>query len=445
MRSGRLNRQIFNLALPNILSNLSVPVLSAVDTALVGHLPSAVYIGAVAVGSMIFNFVYWGFGFLRMGTTGLTAQAYGKKDRHEVGLLLQRSLFVAIVFGLLLILLQNGIATIGFGLVHATPAVETNARIYFFIRIFAAPATLALYAIQGWFLGMQNARLPLVITVTVNVLNLLFDVLFVLGLGMNSNGVALGTVLAQYLGLFLSLFLLYDRYRYYWHLHPLRQILAVEPLMRFIKINTDILIRTLSLIFVFSFFTAKSAELGDVPLAANSILIQLWMFFSYGIDGFAFAAESLVGKFKGAADYNGLIRVVRKIFFFGVGLGLFFVLIYAVFKDWIPMLFTNQQPVLDLIHQLIIWTIIAPVIASVCYIWDGIFIGATATRALRNAMLICAFLIYLPLHYVLMPIYQAQGMWMALLIFMMARGVSLSLLSKKYLHIPLKRLIAGLP
>ena len=441
MDSKQLKRRIFDLAVPNILSNLSVPLLSAVDTALVGHLPSAVYIGAVAVGSMIFNFVYWGFGFLRMGTTGLTAQAYGKNDSNETGILLQRALFVAFISGAALIVLQYVIATVSFALISATPEVEAKARIYFFIRIYAAPATLGLYAIHGWFLGMQNARFPLIVTVTVNVLNLLFDVLFVLGLGMTSDGVALGTVLAQYLGLAVSLYLLWRSYRPYLRRYPLASILAIEPLKHFVKVNRDIFIRTLSLIFVFSFFTAQSAALGDGPLAANSILIQLWMFFSYGIDGFAFAAESLVGKYLGAGERRSLIKTVRQIFIYGLGLGFVFTLVYWVFKDTLPLLFTDQKDVLLLIRRLIIWTILAPPISAVCYIWDGIFIGATATRALRNAMLLCTFLIYLPLHYALVPVWQAQGMWLALLVFMAARGVSLSLLSKKYLQIPLKALL----
>ncbi len=441
MKSKQINRQIFNLAVPNIISNLSVPLLSAVDTALVGHLPSPVYIGAVAVGSMIFNFVYWGFGFLRMGTTGLTAQAFGKNDRQEVGILLQRALFVAFASGITLILLQYIIATVSFALISATPEVEANARIYFFIRIFAAPATLSLYAIHGWFLGVQNARFPLLVTIAVNLLNIVFDVLFVLGLGMKSDGVALGTVLSQYLGFGLSVFLLMRRYREYLHLHPLHRILSMEPLMRFIKVNTDIFIRTLSLIFVFSFFTAKSAELGEVPLAANSVLIQLWMFFSYGIDGFAFAAESLVGKYLGAGDRDRLTLVMRRIFVFGLSLAAVFSLMYGGFKDVIPMLFTGQKPVLELIGQLIGWTIFAPIPAAVCYIWDGIFIGATATRGLRNAMLICAFLIYLPLHYFLTAVWQVDGMWCALLCFMIARGISLTLLSPKYLGISLRHLL----
>ncbi len=441
MRTKVIDRQIFRLAIPNILGNLSVPLLSAVDTALVGHLPSPVYIGAVAIGSMIFNFVYWGLGFLRMGTTGLTAQAYGRNDKKEIGLLLQRALFVALFSGLFLIAFQYFIAEIGFALVRATAEVEANARRYFYIRIFAAPATLSLYAIHGWFLGVQNARFPLLVTVAVNLLNVLFDVLFVSGLGMYSDGVALGTVLAQYAGLGLSAYLLIRRYRPYLKPYALTQILAFAPLKRFIKVNTDIFIRTLSLIFVFSFFTAKSAELGDVPLAANSVLMQLWMFFSYGIDGFAYAAESLVGKFIGSENHKNLVLSVRRIFLFGILSGTLFSAGYFLLRDLLPALFTNDSAVLQTIARLIPWTILAPLVASVCYIWDGIFIGATATRGLRNAMVVSTFVIYLPAHYLFLSLWGIQGMWAALVLFMLARGISLSLLGKKYIGISPRQLL----
>lgn len=442
MNKRNLDRQIFRLALPNILSNLSVPLLSSVDTALVGHLPSPVYIGAVALGSMIFNFVYWGFGFLRMGTTGLTAQAFGKNDRDEIGILLWRALFIAIISGLLLIVMQQVIAFISFALIQASADVELQARGYFFIRIFAAPATLALYAIHGWFLGMQNARFPLIITVTVNVLNIFFDFLFVVVIKMNSNGVALGTVLSQYLGLGMSILFLWKYYRPYIRKYSLPKIVALQSMRRFISVNTDIFIRTLSLIFAFSFFTAQSARFGEVTLAANSILIQLWMFFSYGIDGFAFAAESLVGKFSGSGQKGMLISVIRRIFLFGIGLGALFTIVYFAFQSGIPTLFTNNSSVLEKIQERIGWTIITPIIASICYIWDGIFIGATATRGLRNAMLICTFLIYLPAHYLLLFYWQMNGMWAALVLFMLARGVSLTMLSPKYLSLSIKSLFA---
>ncbi len=435
MRNKNLNRQIFHLAIPNIISNLSVPLLSSVDTALVGHLPSPVYIGAVAIGSMIFNFVYWGFGFLRMGTTGLTAQAFGQDNQKEMNLLFWRSLLFATGAGILLILSQKLIAWIGFTLVDASPQVEHNASVYFSIRIFAAPATLSLYAIHGWFLGMQNARFPLIITVAVNLLNILFNVFFVMGLHKNSDGVAYGTVLSQYLGVALSLYFLFRYYRKYIRMPVLKEILAVNPLVRFVKVNFDIFIRTLSLIFAFSFFTAQSAKLGDVTLAANSILIQLWMIFSYGIDGFAFSAESLVGKYTGAHQKRMLLMIIQRIFLFGAGLGLFFTVVYFLFRHSLPALFTGNINVLAVINLFMIWTIVAPFINSFCYIWDGIYIGATATKALRNAMLLATFGIYLPMHYFLEPRFGNHGMWAALILFMITRGVSLSVLSNKYLGI----------
>ncbi len=441
MAKTESDRQIFNLAIPNILSNLSVPVLSSVDTALVGHLPSPVYIGAVAVGSMIFNFVYWGFGFLRMGTTGLTAQAFGNDNQHEMRLLLWRALIVAVGIGLVLIVLQTPIVLVALGLINASAEVEKNARIYFAIRIFAAPATLALYAIHGWFLGMQNARLPLIITVALNLANILFNVLFVLVLHMKADGVALGTVVAQYLGILLSFYFLIRRYRPYLRVPPFKEIIAWQAILRFVKINFDIFIRTLSLIFVFSFFTAESASLGDVPLAANSILIQLWMIFSYGIDGFAFAAESLVGKYLGAKKREMLIAIIRRTFIFGSGLGLIFSIVYGIFHTLIPRFFTNNSLVLDAVQTVILWTIVAPFVNSFCYIWDGIYLGATQSKALRNAMLFSTLVIYLPAHYLLRPIWGNHGMWFALLLFMIVRAISLGLLSKKYLNIAPRELL----
>ncbi len=441
MISKSLNRQIFRLAIPNILSNLSVPLLSSVDTALVGHLPSPVYIGAVALGSMIFNFVYWGFGFLRMGTTGLTAQAYGKQDQQDMQLQLWRALFFALTAGLILILIQDFIAFIAFKLIEGSAQVEKYADIYFRIRIYAAPATLALYAIHGWFLGMQNARLPLLITVTINILNIIFNVIFVLQLKMTSDGVALGTVFAQYLGLGLSVFVLFKKYNSYFKIPTFKQIIEMAELTRFFKINFDIFIRTLSLIFAFSFFTAQSAKLGDITLAANSVLIQLWMIFSYGIDGFAFSAESLVGKYLGAKDKKMLIQVIHQIFVFGSGLGLIISIIYGLFEQPLISLFTNNQQVLQVIDFFMVWTIVAPFIASFCYIWDGVFLGATASKGLRNAMLLSTFGVYLPLHYLLTPSWGNHGMWAALLIFMIFRTISLSFLSKKYLTISIREIV----
>ena len=430
----KVDKQILRLAAPNIISNLSVPLLSSVDTALVGHLPQSYFIGAVAVGGMIFNFIYWGFGFLRMGTTGLTAQAFGRKDELRIRLIFARAMLVAVISGILLILLQQPIARLSFYIINATPQVERFAEEYFRIRILAAPATLAMYVVLGWFFGKQNARYPLLIIVTSNLLNVAFDFWFVLGAGMNSDGVALGTVLAQYAGLGMSLLLLRRERPSVFYRLTLRQVLDWTELKNFFALNRDIFIRTLSLVFTFSFFTAKSAEFGDTLLAANAILIQLWMIFSYGIDGFAYAAESLVGKYYGAGDRLRLQKVIKRIFLWGMGLGAFFSIIYLVFDRSIISLFTNQEQVLAAALQFMVWTYAAPLINSVCYIWDGVYIGATASKAMRNSMLL-ATLVFLLIFYLLHRAMGNHGIWLALTLFMLMRGLSMTVLAAKALRL----------
>jgi len=429
-----LNKQILHLAIPSIIANLSVPLLSSVDTALVGHLPQSYFIGAVAVGGMIFNFIYWGFGFLRMGTTGLTAQAYGRQDAVQMRLVFTRAILVAAGSGLLLILLQKPIVRLSFQLIKATPQVEHFAEEYFRIRIWAAPATLAKYVIIGWFLGNQNMRHPLLIIVTSNLLNVAFDFWFVMGLGLYSDGVALGTVLAQYAGLGLGIFLLRRAPVKVFYRLNLGLVMHWPELKKFFVINRDIFIRTLSLVFAFSFFTAQSAGFGDTLLAANAILIQLWMIFSYGIDGFAYAAESLVGKYFGAGDKGRLKQVIVLIFLWGTGLGMVFSIMYLLFDRAIIGLFTNQAQVLAAALQFMVWTYAAPLINSVCYLWDGVFIGVTASKEMRNSML-AALAVFLLLFYLLHPHMGNHGIWLALTTFMVVRGVTMSLLAGKALRL----------
>jgi MATE family multidrug resistance protein len=426
-----MNRQILRLAIPNIISNLTVPLLSSVDTALVGHLDKVAYLGAIAVGGMIFNFIYWGFGFLRMGTTGLTAQAYGQNSQRESILVLARALLVAVFFGLLLILFQKPLLELSFKIINASPEVETNARIYFNIRIFAAPATLSLYAFSGWFLGMQNAKYPLILAVAANTLNIVFNLFFIKIMHMHVDGVAWGTVGANYLGVIVSIYLFFRLYRSQLNEFNKTKVLHWHQLGKFFAVNRDIFIRTLALIFAFSFFTAKSAESGELILAANSILINLWTIMSYGIDGFAFAVESLVGKYFGARDATNLNRAVKYSFYWAVGMAIIISLIYGLFPKMILAIFTNKGDVISLAMTFIIWTVAAPVISSFCYIWDGIFIGATASIAMRNAMLICIFVFYLPVYYLFREQLANHALWMALTVFMIARGVSLAMYYKK--------------
>lgn len=428
-----MNKKVLQLAIPNIISNLSVPLLGAVDTALIGHLEEVYYLGAIALGTMIFNFIFWGFGFLRMGTTGITAQAFGEENKTESVMTLSRALLVAGVFSGLILLLQTFIADLSFWLVEASPEVERYTRIYFDIRIYTAPATLGLYAINGWFLGMQNARYPMIVTVILNLLNIILDVFFVYSMNMNVDGVAWGTLIARYVGLFIAIGLLVVKYRSWLMAYAREKLLELEPLKKFFTVNRDIFIRTLCLIFTFSFFTAKSAEFGDVVLAANTILLQLWMIVSYGIDGFAFAAESLIGRYTGSGDSKKVKAAVKYCFFWGIGIGLGASLTYALFDQSILLLFTDQQNVIETALVFFAWTIAGPAVSSFCYIWDGIFIGATATIPMRNSMIIATLLVFLPIYMIGVHYLGNHALWMAMTFFMIARGAALSVFAPKYI------------
>ena len=425
-----MNKKILRLAIPNILSNLTVPLLSSVDTAIMGHLPDPAYLGAIAIGSMIFNFLYWGFGFLRMGTTGMTAQSFGKKDNKEIIQTLTRAVLVAVSFAILFILLKNIIGNISFSLVNASSDVETFGRQYFDIRIYAAPATLSLYAFNGWFLGMQNSRFPLFLSVFINLVNIGLNFLFVYQYNMDVEGIAWATVIAQYSGIFLAIALFNFSYKDYLNYIDLKKIFELEKIKKFFSINFDIFIRTLCLIFVFSYFTAESAAYGDTILAANSILLQLWMILSYGIDGFAFAAESLVGKYIGAKKRPELLKVIRLTFYWSIGLGLLFSLLFLLDIKGFIQLYTNQQLILDTALTFAVWTIIAPLINSFSFVWDGVYIGATATKTMRNSMLFSTIVIFLPVYFLTKEFYGSHSLWLAMILFMLARGVTLSASAK---------------
>jgi len=427
----RLNREILNLAIPNIIANITIPMLGMVDLALVGHLESEIYIGAIALGGMIFNIIYWGFGFLRMGTSGFTAQAYGKKDQKEGILVLSRSLMVGIGGAIFLILLQRPIELLGFAVINGSEEVEYFAAEYFRIRIWAAPATLALYSIAGWFIGMQNARVPMIIAIVVNVLNILFNLLFVLGLGMKSDGVALGTVLAQYGGLLTGIVFFI---RKHWDLVPLWtyvEMIDWKALKRFFLVNRDIFIRTLCLIFVFSFFTSQSAAQDDLTLAVNTLLLQYFMVFSYLIDGFAYAAEALVGKYIGEQNRPMLARTIRYLFLWGLGISIPFTLTYLFGGERIIWLLTNNADVIQQTMPYLFWIAIVPLVTFSAFLWDGIFIGATASAGMRNTMIVSTLLVFIPAYFIGKPYLLNHGLWLALILFMVSRGISQTLIARK--------------
>ncbi len=426
-----MNREILRLAIPNILSNVSIPLLGMVDTALMGRLESEIYIGAVALGSVLFNFIYWGFGFLRMGTTGFTAQAFGKDDHKESAAILGRGLLVALFSSIILIALQAAIVWVGFSLLQGDTATESLAKQYFNIRIYAAPATLGLFVFHGWFLGMQNARYPMYLTIVVNGLNVLFNILFVFQLGMKSDGVALGTVCAQYIGLALATGIFLHKYRRYISLLDRARILNLAAMKRFFAINVDIFIRTICLVSTFAFFTSASAAIDSMVLAANQILMQYLLLMSYAVDGFAFAAESLIGRFFGARDLGKLKQCTRLLFLWGTGLGVFFALSYGLFGKPLLRIFTDQVDIIQTAMPYVFWVVVVTIAGSIAYLWDGIYIGATASVAMRNMMLLSTLGIFLPTYYLTITSLGNHGLWLALVLFMVARGLTLGLLAKK--------------
>ena len=433
-----MNRRILQLAIPNIISNLSVPLLGAVDTAVIGHLDAVYYLGAIAVGSIIFDFIFWGFGFLRMGTTGLVAQAFGAHQTKETRIILARVLLVAFSLSILIILLQFPILKLSLLMVNASPEVEQYVQVYFSIWIFAAPATLALFGLNGWFLGMQNARFPMYVTILLNVLNIILNLVFVLKYDMNVAGVAWGSLIASYVAVGFAIWLYLRTYHTKGISIVREELLQLDALKKFFSVNSDIFIRTLCLVTSYAFFTAKSAETGDVVLAANTILLQLWYISAYGIDGFAFAAESLVGRYFGANDRERLMEAIKGCMVWGIGIGLAGTACYALFGQQIVSLFTDQTIVIESIHVVLIWTVFAPIVNSICFIWDGVYIGATATPPMRNSMLVATVFVFIPVYYLTLNALGVHAIWLAMFSFMLARGILLSVLAKKHIFNPLK-------
>ncbi len=426
-----MNKQILRLAFPNILSNISIPLLGIVDTAVVGHLDDVYYLGAIAIGGMIFNFIYWGFGFLRMGNTGLSAQAYGREDQEECALILTRSLVLSLVISFFLICSQDLILKMAFALVDTSENVERYARSYFLIRIYAAPASLCLYAFQGWFLGLQNSYYPLYLALLANVLNIGLNFLFVMGFSWQSDGVAYATVVAQYSALLLAFFLVQKKYGSYILLVKWKKVFEPSALWQFFTLNRDIFLRTLCLIFTYSYFTAQSSKGGEEVLAAHTILLQLWTFFAYGADGFAFAAESLTGKFLGQKDFFALKKAVRYCFLWVLVLGTVFTVFYALADQQILTLFTDQKIVLQTAQKYYIWSIFAPLISGVCFIWDGVFVGVTASRQMRDSMLLSTFAIFLPAYHLTKDLWGFHALWFAMTLYMLTRALTLFLAWRK--------------
>lgn len=421
------SQRILHIAIPSIISNITVPLLGLIDVTIVGHLGSASYIGAIAVGGMLFNMIYWIFGFLRMGTSGLTAQSYGAHDLKEVTRILLRSTGISLMLALALLILQYPIRLIAFELIDTSAEVQQLATLYFHICIWGAPATLGLYSFSGWFIGMQNSRFPMFIAITQNIVNIVASLLFVFVFGMKVEGVALGTLIAQYAGLFMA-YLLWLRYY-----RPLRkyisrkQLFTHDAMKRLFQVNRDIFLRTLCLVAVTVFFTSTGAAFGDVVLAVNTLLMQLFTLFSYIMDGFAYAGEALTGKYIGAGNRQELRRTIRHLFGWGIALSLAFTLLYGIGGKEFLGLLTNEQSVISASGDYFYWVLAIPLAGFAAFLLDGICIGATSTHIMLKAMVVASgsfFLIYYSLHNVL----HNHALWLGFIVYLALRGIMQALL-----------------
>ncbi|WP_281825423.1 MATE family efflux transporter [Jannaschia rubra] len=418
------HRRILRVAIPVVLSNATVPILGAVDTGVVGQMGAAAPIAAVGAGAIILSSVYWIFGFLRMGTTGLAAQALGASDRAELVALLSRALLIAGVAGAGLIALQWAIFAAAFRLAPTTAEVEGLARSYMTIRIWSAPAAIAIYGLTGWLIAQERTGAVLIVQLAMNGANILLDLWFVLGLGWGVQGVAVATFLAEWSGLALALWFVRDGFADgLWR--DRAQVFDGARLRRMVAVNTDILIRSVLLQITFASFLLMGGLFGTVALAANQVLLQFLYITSYALDGFAFAVEALVGRYFGAGNRQRLRRAVMMCAGWGVGTVTVLALGFAVFGGRIVDVMATAPEVRQAARIYLPWMVLAPLIGVAAWILDGVFIGATRTRDMRN-MMVLSFGAYLVALLALVPVLGNHGLWAALMMSFLTRGVTLA-------------------
>ncbi|APZ43984.1 MATE family efflux transporter [Acidihalobacter ferrooxydans] len=428
---NRLDGAVWRLAWPIILSNVTVPLLGLVDTAVVGHLPASRYLAAVTLGATLLSFLYWGFGFLRMGTTGLTAQAHGRQDVEALRALLGQSLIVAVTIGLALIVFGHPLVRFGLDLLGGTPEAVRLAAQYAHIRLLSAPAALANYVILGWFLGIGNARVTLAIMVLTNAVNIALDLLFVVGFGMTSNGVALGSTIANYVAFGFGLWLLRGALR---ELGggpvPRARLWRGSAYAALFAVNRHLFVRTLCLLFALAFFAARGASMGDTVLAANAVLMQYVMLTAYGLDGFAQAAESLIGKAVGRRDWVLFGASVRAALRFSLFTSVLATVVFALAGPALIALLTSLPAVRAAAAGQLGWLIVLPLLTVWSYLFDGVFVGATATREMRDSMLVSLALFLLA--WWLSRRWGNDGLWFAFAVFSAARSLTLALIYRQY-------------
>jgi MATE family multidrug resistance protein len=420
-----MNREIFRIALPNIISNITVPLMGIFSTAIAGHTgDSAATIGALAIGVSIFNFIYWNCSFIRMGTSGLTAQAFGAGDFTTTTAMLIRAVAVSVLLGVAVLVLQYPLGELSLSIMNGSQMVAD----YFYARIWAVPAGIMLFGLNGWFTGMQNAVIPMVTSIFINVLHVLLSLWFVFGADMGITGIAYASVVAQWSGMVLSVVLLILFFRGTLRPVEITKVLKASAMREFFSVNGDIIIRTFCIVAVYTFFTAASARMeSDIVLAVNTMLLQMFTLFSYMNDGFAYAAEALTGRFIGARDRLSLKVCIKKCVVWAVGTAVVCITIYVFWWKQILSMFigdkTQLPDMLSVAGDYIGWIIAIPVAAALPFLLDGIMVGATLTRILRNSMLLST-VAYFVLYYTLHPIMGNNALWLAFTAYMAIRGIA---------------------
>lgn len=418
---NQTNKEILQIAIPSIISNITVPLLGLVDVTITGHLGDVAYIGAIAVGGMLFNMIYWIFGFLRMGTGGMTSQAYGSRNDNECRNILLRSLGISVLLASILIMLQTLIVSIAFLFIDTSTEVKTYASEYFHICIWGAPAVLGLYSFTGWFLGMQNSKYPMFIAITQNIINITASLFFVKEMGMKIEGVAYGTLIAQYAGLLMAILLgLKYTQKYTWNISP-ANVFNRKSMSVFFKVNRDIFFRTLCIVAVTVFFTSSGAAYGDTTLAVNTLLMQLFTIFSYIMDGFAYAGEALVGKHVGSRNNALLRQTIKHLIYWGTGVAVFFTLLYCIGgKDFLQLL-TDDTDVIKNSSEYYYWVLAIPFAGFMAFILDGICIGATATGIMLRSIFV-ASVAFFSTYYISDSTLGNHSLWMAFILYLSVRG-----------------------
>ena len=420
-----MNREIFRIAIPNIISSITVPLMGIFSTAIAGHTgDSAATIGALAVGVSIFNFIYWNCSFIRMGTSGITAQAFGAQDFDITTAMLVRAVGISAVLGILVLILQYPLGELSLWMMNGSQMVSD----YFYARIWAVPAGIMLFGLNGWFTGMQNAVIPMWTSIFINILHVLLSLWFVFGFDMGIVGIAYASVVAQWSGMLLSILLLVLFFRKTLHRVDIAKVLDMSALKEFFRVNGDIIIRTFCIVMVYTFFTAASARMGsEIVLAVNTMLLQLFTLFSYMNDGFAYAAEALTGRFVGAKDEMSLRKCIKHCVVWALGTAVVCITIYLFWWQDIMALFVGEESelpqILDVASRYIGWIIAIPMAAALPFLMDGIMVGATLTRILRKSMLLST-VAYFVLYYSLYPVIGNNALWLAFTAYMALRGIA---------------------